>query len=361
MSNSYALVQWNRHKKVYDLIIVLAIAAYLLAFIAIGKLIWRGPQSISTPILLMRALGTCGIVMLHIILSIGPLARLDHRFAPLLYNRRHLGVSMFLIALAHAVLATLYYGAYGTLNPIVATLGRAAGGSSISGFPFEWPGFLALLILFLMAATSHDFWLANLTPRVWKMLHMFVYCAYCLLILHIALGALQSERSPAYPILMALGIVLVSSLHILAGRRERAAQLSELPLPPAEQWIDVGAVEDIADSRARIVCLKDRQRIAVFRYNGKISAVSSICAHQGGPLGEGKIVGGCITCPWHGYQYLPDSGRSPPPFTEKIPTYEVRVQGRRIFVNPKPLPAGTPVEPAIFPALILDREPAHAP
>jgi hypothetical protein len=40
--------------------------------------------------------------MLTIVLSIGPLARLDRRFLPLLYNRRHFGVLTFLVALAHA-------------------------------------------------------------------------------------------------------------------------------------------------------------------------------------------------------------------------------------------------------------------
>ena len=40
--------------------------------------------------------------MLTIILSIGPLARLDRRFLPLLYNRRHFGVLTFFVALLHA-------------------------------------------------------------------------------------------------------------------------------------------------------------------------------------------------------------------------------------------------------------------
>ena len=48
---------------------------------------------------LIRALGTCALLLLHVILAIGPLARLDRRFLPLLYNRRHLGVTMFLLAL----------------------------------------------------------------------------------------------------------------------------------------------------------------------------------------------------------------------------------------------------------------------
>jgi DMSO/TMAO reductase YedYZ heme-binding membrane subunit len=50
-----------------------------------------------------------------------------------------------------------------------------------------------------MAATSHDFWLHNLTAPVWKRLHMLVYPAYGLLIAHVTLGALQSETSSVLP------------------------------------------------------------------------------------------------------------------------------------------------------------------
>ncbi len=86
--------------------------------------------------------------------------------------------------------------------------------------------------------------------------------------------------------------------------------------------------------------------MALFRYEGKISAVSNVCQHQNGPLGEGRVIDGCITCPWHGYQYEPESGASPPPFTEKIPTFRVRVEGGQVFVDPTPNLPGTRVEPA---------------
>ena len=32
---------------------------------------------------------------------------------------------------------------------------------------------------------------------------------------------------------------------------------------------------------------------------------------QGSP-GEGRIIDGFVTCPWHGFQYRPDDGASPP-------------------------------------------------
>jgi nitrite reductase/ring-hydroxylating ferredoxin subunit len=73
-----------------------------------------------------------------------------------------------------------------------------------------------------------------------------------------------------------------------------------------------------------------------------------VCQHQNGPLGEGKIISGCITCPWHGYQYLPETGASPPPFAEQVPTFKVRVKNGRVLVHPKPNPAGAKTEPALI-------------
>jgi len=87
------------------------------------------------------------------------------------------------------------------------------------------------------------------------------------------------------------------------------------------------------------------ENIAVFRYDNKISAVSNVCKHQNGPLGEGKIIDGCITCPWHGYQYYPHNGCSPPPFTEKVSTYKTMIEHDEVWVHRKPLPEGTEVEP----------------
>jgi nitrite reductase/ring-hydroxylating ferredoxin subunit len=54
-----------------------------------------------------------------------------------------------------------------------------------------------------------------------------------------------------------------------------------------------------------------------------------------------------VTCPWHGYQYQPETGASPPPFTEKVPTFRVRLDGDRVLVDPRPNPPGTRVEPAM--------------
>ena len=100
-------------------------------------------------------------------------------------------------------------------------------------------------------------------------------------------------------------------------------------------FVEVCDVEKIPVNRAVVVSLSG-ERVAVFRYGGKVSAVSNVCRHQNGPLGEGRIIDGCITCPWHGYQYLPETGASPPPFTEKVPTFRTRVVDGRVLVHPCP-------------------------
>jgi nitrite reductase/ring-hydroxylating ferredoxin subunit len=74
--------------------------------------------------------------------------------------------------------------------------------------------------------------------------------------------------------------------------------------------------------------------------------VSNVCQHQNGPLGEGRIIDGCITCPWHGYQYRPQDGCAPAPFTEKVPTFNVQIRNGEVWVAGKANPAGTAVEPA---------------
>lgn len=348
MSTSYTTVQWNRHKRVYDTVLVGGIAAYLVAFIGVSVVI-RGNAGPDPMVLLIRAMGTCGLVMLHLVLCIGPLCRLDRRFLPFLYNRRHFGVATFLVGTVHTVLVLVYYHGFGRSFPLMSLLTSSPRWDSFTQFPFEVLGLGALAVLFLMAATSHDFWLKNLSPRAWKSLHMLVYAAYALLVAHVALGAMQSEPSVLYPVVLGAGIVLLGSLHLAVGLRERRRDADPAVPTPEATWIDAGLVDDIPESRARVICPGTGERIAVFRHAGKLSAISNVCAHQGGPLGEGKVVDGCITCPWHGYQYLAHNGQSPPPFTEKIPTYRVRIEARRVLIDPRPLPPGTPVEPAVIP------------
>src|SRR5690349_13427822 len=119
MSVSYKAVQWSPTKKAYDLVIVAGVMLYVLVFVLVGRVTHAAPGGLSDEILIMRGLGTCGFLMMHVILCIGPLCRIDRRFLPLLYNRRHLGVAMFAVSLAHAILVLGFYHGFGILSPPV--------------------------------------------------------------------------------------------------------------------------------------------------------------------------------------------------------------------------------------------------
>ncbi len=341
MSVQYTAIGWNRQKKLYDAVLVSGGALYLTAFVAFGLLLH---PAATAETLLIRAFGTLALLLLHVILIIGPLCRLDRRFLPLLYNRRHLGVTMFLAALVHGLFSLVQFHAFGDQPMLVSLFTANSNYGSLADFPFQPLGALALVILFLMAATSHDFWLHQLTPPIWKSLHMLVYLAYALLIAHVSLGALQSETSPVLIAILATGLVIVLTVHLAAALREAPADRPHA----ASGFVDVCHVDDIPDQRARVVTVSG-ERVAVFRYDGRLSALSNVCRHQNGPLGEGRIVDGCVTCPWHGYQYRPADGCSPPPYNDRVATYRTQLVDGRVLIHPVPCAPGTPLEPTRIP------------
>jgi len=343
MSHTYTPVQWNRQKKIYDQVMVGLIGLYLIVFGVLQAVLH---PEITAETFLIRATGTLSFLMLHVILLIGPLARLHPHLLPLLYNRRHLGVSMFVIGLVHGVLNIIQFHSLGNVDPLVSIFTSNGQYDSLVNFPFQSLGFIALLILFLMAGTSHDFWLKNISPKVWKSLHMMVYVAYALLVAHVMLGVVQLEDSVAWIGLTGLGMGTVVSVHVWAALTDRKAFLDEKQVEK-EGFVYVCEWEEIQPDCAKTL-IADGENIAVFKQENSLFAVSNLCRHQNGPLGEGKIIDGCITCPWHGYQYLPHNGQSPPPFDEKLETYDVKLLGTSVYVNPRPYPAGTERPAAIF-------------
>ena len=329
MSHQYRAVTWNRQKRIYDVTLVAGIVVAIGGFCALT--LARFPQ-VTAETLLIRALGATAFCLLTLVLSIGPLARLTPRALTLLYNRRHLGVATFLVAAAHGVFALVQFHALGDVNPIVSLLSTYPAGDGDSAVAFQIPGFLALLILFAMAATSHDFWLANLSAPVWKALHMSVYVAFALVVAHVAFGAMQAQQPAPLLGVLAASVALVATLNLLAGARERNA---DAPVRADAGWVTVCAPGDIDDGRARVV-LVSGERVAVFRNGQEFTAMSAVCQHQNGPLGEGCIIDGLVTCPWHGFQYDPRTGASPAPFTEKLPTFDLRLVDGVLQVHEQP-------------------------
>lgn len=345
MSVKYIPVQWNRNKWFYDAIMLGGVGAFLWIFLYVTPEVLSHERAINPQIHNARAFGACAFVMLTVILCIGPAARLDRRFLPLLYNRRHFGVMTAFVALTHAGYILNWYFNFSSSDKYVGLLYANTSFGQLAGFPFEVFGIFALLCLLILAATSHDFWLKFLTAPVWKRLHYLIYAAYFAVVAHVALGILQDQQNPVVTVIFIGGAGAVVALHLAAWLAEPRAA------PAAEDgaWVVVGDPSEMVEGRAKITLLGNGDRVAVFLMDGKLSAISNACAHQNGPLGEGKIIDCLVTCPWHGFQYDVRTGRSPEPFTEKVPTYRLRIENGMIEVHPDANPPGTAVEPLPLP------------
>ena len=119
MSANYVAVLWNSQKKAYDKILWLGVLIFIVAIVVFQFLLH---PTITVETVIIRVTALTSFFLLHIILMIGPLCRIEKRFLPILYNRRHLGVSMFIIAAIHGIFSIMQYRGFGDTNPILGIL-----------------------------------------------------------------------------------------------------------------------------------------------------------------------------------------------------------------------------------------------
>ena len=68
------------------------------------------------------------------------------------------------------------------------------------------------------------------------------------------------------------------------------------------EFISVAKVEEIPPGAGKTVDVNGIW-VALFNVNGSFFAVDNTCPHAGGPIGEGKLSGEIVTCPWHGIEF----------------------------------------------------------
>jgi multimeric flavodoxin WrbA/nitrite reductase/ring-hydroxylating ferredoxin subunit len=101
----------------------------------------------------------------------------------------------------------------------------------------------------------------------------------------------------------------------------------------AEEWFDVGAVDELSRRPLQQVHLA-RTPIALVFKDGEFSAVSGRCNHVSGPLGEGRLEGDYVVCPWHYWKFHCRTGEGDPGYeSDRVPVHEVRVANDRVLVR----------------------------
>ena len=102
------------------------------------------------------------------------------------------------------------------------------------------------------------------------------------------------------------------------------------------KWTPVLAESDLSDDGHRKV-KAGSITVLLHRSGTEIHALDSVCNHMGGPLEEGEIANGCVTCPWHGSTFrLEDGSIVRGPASQPQPAYETRINDGQIEVRRQP-------------------------
>jgi nitrite reductase (NADH) small subunit len=68
------------------------------------------------------------------------------------------------------------------------------------------------------------------------------------------------------------------------------------------ELVTVARFDEVPPGRAVVVRAGERE-LALFNVDGELYATQNQCLHLGGPLGDGRLDGCVVSCPWHGWQY----------------------------------------------------------
>jgi multimeric flavodoxin WrbA/nitrite reductase/ring-hydroxylating ferredoxin subunit len=100
-----------------------------------------------------------------------------------------------------------------------------------------------------------------------------------------------------------------------------------------DAWQDVGAFSELSQKTVQEV-LVDGRPIALSYKDGTLAAVSGVCNHAGGPLGQGRLDGDYLVCPWHQWKFHRSTGEGEPGFEEdRVPVHAVRIENDRVLVH----------------------------
>lgn len=104
-----------------------------------------------------------------------------------------------------------------------------------------------------------------------------------------------------------------------------------LSSPVMQNFVEVAAVDEIPEGGAKIVQAQGRE-VALFRLGDRIVALDNECPHRGGPIGEGRIHDGRVTCPWHEWTFDIATGVCTLNPAARLRQYPVRIDGTRVAV-----------------------------
>ena len=96
---------------------------------------------------------------------------------------------------------------------------------------------------------------------------------------------------------------------------------------------EVATVEEIAPGGRKLIDFEE-VTVALINIDGDLYCIEDVCTHDGGPVAEGVIEGFEIECPRHGARFdIRDGCALSMPAVTPVPTFKVRIEGKKIFIE----------------------------
>ena len=97
-------------------------------------------------------------------------------------------------------------------------------------------------------------------------------------------------------------------------------------------FVPVGRINDFTPGQGKMVTVSGRH-VALFRLGNEFFALDNMCLHRGGPLCDGVIENGVVTCPWHFWSYEIRTGTMVQDPRVGVSKHDVRITGDEVAVR----------------------------
>ncbi len=77
----------------------------------------------------------------------------------------------------------------------------------------------------------------------------------------------------------------------------------------------------------------NEREIALFHTDDGFFALDNTCPHKGGPLAEGTLHEGKVTCPWHQWHFELKTGVCTNIPGQKVNTYKITIENDELFIE----------------------------
>ncbi len=335
-------------------------------------------KNVDQKVLVLRTSGVLAFLLLNLVLLIGPWTRFKPNLVKYYKERRHLGVTVLLIALLHFSFIFRGYFNYSLYQQyqssftffgstalfVFVLLGLSSWNYIQKHFSLKtWKiiHFLTLLfylgMIYIFYSINKDlttfeiilislfvlYWIfvapfsfSKLIIKEvngWKQLHVLIYIAYFSVMYHIWQAQLKLQGL-WLKILFFIIISFVILSH-LYGWIKKFKEDKKITISTDNEFVQVDKIENFVEGKGRKFIVNNKE-IAVFKYKDEFIAVSNVCRHQKGPIYQGKIVNDYVYCPWHYWSYSTKDGCGPPGTHDCLPYYETKIENDYVYVSKNP-------------------------